>query len=117
MWRTPTNWSTDKSVFPALEFLGWYTYAPVPSQLHVDLSEQFSSYSSSPLLLMLTPTSKEASGCVNQLNHLIPLIPSTDRSLRPYPYLHLNQLSKSKIANLERYSTHLEYLGLLSLIS
>ncbi|KAB5592628.1 COP9 signalosome complex subunit 6 [Ceratobasidium theobromae] len=51
-----------KSVFPALEFLGWYTYAPVPSQLHVDLSEQFSSYSSSPLLLMLTPTSKEASG-------------------------------------------------------
>ncbi|CAE6525166.1 unnamed protein product [Rhizoctonia solani] len=51
-----------KSVFPALEFLGWYTYAPVPSQLHADLSEQFSTYSSSPLLLMLTPTSKEAQG-------------------------------------------------------
>lgn len=51
-----------KSVFPALEFLGWYTYAPIPSQLHAALSEQFGTYSSSPLLLMLTPTSKEAHG-------------------------------------------------------
>ncbi|QRW27186.1 COP9 signalosome complex subunit 6 [Rhizoctonia solani] len=51
-----------KSVFPALEFLGWYTYAPVPSQLHADLSEQFNTYTSSPLLLMLTPTPKEAQG-------------------------------------------------------
>ncbi|CUA72438.1 COP9 signalosome complex subunit 6 [Rhizoctonia solani] len=51
-----------KSVFPALEFLGWYTYAPVPSQLHADLSEQFNTYSSNPLLLILTPTSKEAQG-------------------------------------------------------
>ncbi|KAG8769342.1 hypothetical protein FRC12_005017 [Ceratobasidium sp. 428] len=51
-----------KQVFPALEILGWYTYAPTPTQLHVTLSEQFGTYTSSPLLLMLSPTSNEAQG-------------------------------------------------------
>ncbi|KAF8610661.1 Mov34-domain-containing protein [Ceratobasidium sp. AG-I] len=51
-----------KQVFPGLELLGWYTYAPVPSQLHVTLNEQFGPYNSNPLLLMLTPTPKDADG-------------------------------------------------------
>ncbi|KAG9104623.1 hypothetical protein FRC06_000769 [Ceratobasidium sp. 370] len=56
-----------KQVFPALEILGWYTYAPTPTQLHVTLSEQFGTYTSSPLLLMLTPTSNEAQGQLETL--------------------------------------------------
>ena len=63
-WRAFINAPKDKQVFPGLELLGWYTYAPVPSQLHVTLNEQFGPYNSNPLLLMLTPTPKGADGYV-----------------------------------------------------
>jgi len=46
-----------KQVFPSLEFIGWYTVAPHPTAQHIALHEQFTSYSSTPLLLMLQPSS------------------------------------------------------------
>jgi len=30
----------DKQVFPSLEFIGWYTVAPVPTSRHIGLHEQ-----------------------------------------------------------------------------
>ena len=32
--------SPDKQVFPSLEFIGWYTVAPHPTQRHITLHEQ-----------------------------------------------------------------------------
>ncbi|TFK57511.1 COP9 signalosome subunit 6 [Heliocybe sulcata] len=45
-----------KQVFPSLEFIGWYSVAPEPTSRHVALHEQFTSYTSTPLLLLLQPT-------------------------------------------------------------
>lgn len=44
-----------KQVFPSLEFIGWYSVAPVPTSLHIALHTQFTTYSSTPLLLLLQP--------------------------------------------------------------
>jgi hypothetical protein len=30
----------DKQVFPSLEFIGWYTVAPIPTSRHIALHEQ-----------------------------------------------------------------------------
>ncbi|KAJ3548332.1 hypothetical protein NM688_g5309 [Phlebia brevispora] len=45
-----------KQVFPSLEFIGWYTVAPHPAAQHIALHEQFTAYSSTPLLLILQPS-------------------------------------------------------------
>ncbi|KAI0932530.1 hypothetical protein AcW1_000369 [Taiwanofungus camphoratus] len=45
-----------KQVFPSLEFIGWYTVAARPTALHISLHEQFTTYSSTPLLLILQPS-------------------------------------------------------------
>src|SRR5271170_5616978 len=34
--------SSDKQVFPSLEFIGWYTVAPHPTARHIALHEQVS---------------------------------------------------------------------------
>jgi len=46
-----------KQVFPSLEFIGWYTVAHVPTARHIAFHEQFAPYSSTPLLLILQPSS------------------------------------------------------------
>ncbi|EIN13648.1 Mov34-domain-containing protein [Punctularia strigosozonata HHB-11173 SS5] len=46
-----------KQVFPSLEFIGWYTVAPQPTARHIKFHEQFTAYSSTPLLLILQPSS------------------------------------------------------------
>ncbi|KAI0322317.1 maintenance of mitochondrial structure and function-domain-containing protein [Amylostereum chailletii] len=45
-----------KQVFPSLEFIGWYTVATHPTARHITLHEQFTPYSSTPLLLILQPS-------------------------------------------------------------
>ncbi|KZT06326.1 COP9 signalosome subunit 6 [Laetiporus sulphureus 93-53] len=45
-----------KLVFPSLEFIGWYTVAPRPNIQHIALHEQFVPYSSTPLLVLLQPS-------------------------------------------------------------
>ncbi|KAI0702430.1 COP9 signalosome subunit 6 [Cytidiella melzeri] len=45
-----------KQVFPSLEFIGWYTVATYPNAQHIALHEQFTAYSSTPLLLILQPS-------------------------------------------------------------
>ncbi|KAJ3736883.1 COP9 signalosome subunit 6 [Lentinula guzmanii] len=45
-----------KQVFPSLEFIGWYTVAPIPTSRHIGLHSQFTGYCSTPLLLILQPT-------------------------------------------------------------
>ncbi|KAJ4476666.1 hypothetical protein J3R30DRAFT_317868 [Lentinula aciculospora] len=48
-----------KQVFPSLEFIGWYTVAPIPTSRHIRLHSQivqFTGYCSTPLLLILQPT-------------------------------------------------------------
>ncbi|PCH33363.1 hypothetical protein WOLCODRAFT_93367 [Wolfiporia cocos MD-104 SS10] len=45
-----------KQVFPSLEFIGWYTVAQRPTAQHIALHEQFVPYSSTPLLLILQPS-------------------------------------------------------------
>ncbi|OBZ79855.1 COP9 signalosome complex subunit 6 [Grifola frondosa] len=45
-----------KQVFPSLEFIGWYTVATKPTARHIALHEQFTVYSSTPLLLLLQPS-------------------------------------------------------------
>ncbi|KAL6299030.1 COP9 signalosome subunit 6 [Sparassis latifolia] len=45
-----------KQVFPSLEFIGWYTVATRPTPQHIALHEQFTAYSSTPLLLILQPS-------------------------------------------------------------
>lgn len=45
-----------KQVFPSLEFIGWYTVASRPTAQHIALHEQFTAYSSTPLLLLLQPS-------------------------------------------------------------
>ncbi|KII93712.1 hypothetical protein PLICRDRAFT_402403 [Plicaturopsis crispa FD-325 SS-3] len=50
-----------KQVFPSLEFIGWYSVATEPTARHVALHEQFTGYSSTPLLLLLQPKSKAGS--------------------------------------------------------
>ncbi|KAI0343983.1 COP9 signalosome subunit 6 [Trametopsis cervina] len=46
-----------KQVFPSLEFIGWYTVATYPTAQHIALHEQFAAHSSTPLLLILQPSS------------------------------------------------------------
>ncbi|RXW13104.1 hypothetical protein EST38_g12753 [Candolleomyces aberdarensis] len=48
--------SSDKQVFPSLEFIGWYTVAPKPTARHIAYHEQFTGYCSTPLLLVLQPS-------------------------------------------------------------
>ncbi|KZW02108.1 COP9 signalosome subunit 6 [Exidia glandulosa HHB12029] len=55
-----------KQVFPSLEFIGWYSVAPVPTSLHIALHNQFTTYSSTPLLLLLQPNQMNLQG-QNQL--------------------------------------------------
>ncbi|KAN0100808.1 Maintenance of mitochondrial structure and function domain containing protein [Tylopilus felleus] len=50
-----------KQVFPSLEFIGWYTVAPTPTSRHIALQEQFTGYCSTPLLLLLQPSSSAPS--------------------------------------------------------
>ncbi|EGO02785.1 hypothetical protein SERLA73DRAFT_176164 [Serpula lacrymans var. lacrymans S7.3] len=50
-----------KQVFPSLEIIGWYTFAPIPTSRHIALHEQFTKYCSTPLLLILQPSSSSTS--------------------------------------------------------
>ncbi|KIP06949.1 hypothetical protein PHLGIDRAFT_35717 [Phlebiopsis gigantea 11061_1 CR5-6] len=50
-----------KQVFPSLDFIGWYTVAPHPTPTHIALNEQFTPYSSTPILLMLQPSTAAVS--------------------------------------------------------
>ncbi|KIM85492.1 hypothetical protein PILCRDRAFT_817520 [Piloderma croceum F 1598] len=54
-----------KQVFPSLEFIGWYSVASRPTTSHIALHEQFTNYSSTPLLLLLQPASGPISTSVN----------------------------------------------------
>ncbi|THH02497.1 hypothetical protein EW026_g349 [Hermanssonia centrifuga] len=54
-----------KQVFPSLEFIGWYTMAPYPTVQHIALHEQFAAYSSTPLLLILQPSTALATSSDN----------------------------------------------------
>ncbi|KAH9947711.1 COP9 signalosome subunit 6 [Amylocystis lapponica] len=45
-----------KQVFPSLEFIGWYTVATRPNAKHIALNDQFMPYSSTPLLLLMQPS-------------------------------------------------------------
>ncbi|PSR80732.1 hypothetical protein PHLCEN_2v6648 [Hermanssonia centrifuga] len=54
-----------KQVFPSLEFIGWYTMAPYPTAQHIALHEQFAAYSSTPLLLILQPSTALATSSDN----------------------------------------------------
>ena len=73
--------SSDKQVFPSLEFIGWYTVGPRPTARHIALHEQvcrhpmhmptrrtnylldkFTVYCSTPLLLVLQPSLSLAGG-------------------------------------------------------
>ncbi|KAH7914473.1 maintenance of mitochondrial structure and function-domain-containing protein [Hygrophoropsis aurantiaca] len=46
-----------KQVFPSLEFIGWYSVAHNPTSRHITLHDQFTRYCSTPLLLVLQPSS------------------------------------------------------------
>jgi len=50
----------DKTVFPSLDFLGWYTVAPHPTVTHIAIHAQFASYTESPLFVVLSPTAISA---------------------------------------------------------
>jgi len=45
-----------KQTFPSLELIGWYTVAPIPTRRHIELHSQFTGYCSTPLLLLLQPS-------------------------------------------------------------
>ncbi|KAH9487082.1 COP9 signalosome complex subunit 6 [Psilocybe cubensis] len=45
-----------KQVFPSLEFIGWYTVTTKPTMQHIALHDQFTTYCSTPLLLILQPS-------------------------------------------------------------
>ncbi|OCB91169.1 hypothetical protein A7U60_g1577 [Sanghuangporus baumii] len=47
-----------KQVFPSLELIGWYTVAQEATAQHIALHEQFVEYTSTPILLILQPTSE-----------------------------------------------------------
>ncbi|KAH9911435.1 COP9 signalosome subunit 6 [Epithele typhae] len=51
-----------KQVFPSLEFIGWYTVAERPTAKHIALHDQFIVYSSTPLLLVMQPSTLFTSG-------------------------------------------------------
>ncbi|TFY60483.1 hypothetical protein EVG20_g7400 [Dentipellis fragilis] len=57
-----------KQVFPSLEFIGWYTVATVPISRHIALHEQFTAYSSTPLLLLLQPSASAGTSDVTAQN-------------------------------------------------
>jgi len=46
-----------KQVFPSLDLIGWYTVSPQPTPLHIAIHNQFTTYTPTPLLLVLSPTS------------------------------------------------------------
>ncbi|TFK93563.1 COP9 signalosome subunit 6 [Polyporus arcularius HHB13444] len=76
-----------KQVFPSLEFIGWYTVAERPSARHIALHEQFTAYSSTPLLLIMQPstvfaTASDASGQTLPLKAYEPTIEMRDRKSR-----------------------------------
>ncbi|KAL7285744.1 COP9 signalosome subunit 6 [Trametes coccinea BRFM310] len=75
-----------KQVFPSLEFIGWYTVAERPTSRHIALHEQFTPYSSTPLLLVLQPStvfaaSADASGSL-PLKAYEPTVEIRDRKTR-----------------------------------
>ncbi|KAI0374471.1 COP9 signalosome subunit 6 [Pilatotrama ljubarskyi] len=76
-----------KQVFPSLEFIGWYTVAERPTARHIALNEQFTPYSSTPLLLILQPStvfaaSADASGQSLPLKAYEPTLEIRDRKSR-----------------------------------
>ncbi|KAH9853084.1 COP9 signalosome subunit 6 [Lenzites betulinus] len=76
-----------KQVFPSLEFIGWYTVAERPTARHIALHEQFTPYSSTPLLLILQPStvfvaSADSSGQSLPLKAYEPTLEIRDRKSR-----------------------------------
>ncbi|OJA20429.1 hypothetical protein AZE42_09472 [Rhizopogon vesiculosus] len=92
-----------KQVFPSLEFIGWYTIAPVPTSRHIALHEQarqffrllasethslqFTGYCSTPLLLVLqpsiiTPSSSDITGQTLPFKAYEPTIEIRDKKTR-----------------------------------
>ncbi|RPD63247.1 COP9 signalosome subunit 6 [Lentinus tigrinus ALCF2SS1-7] len=76
-----------KQVFPSLEFIGWYTVAERPIARHIALHEQFTPYSSTPLLLVMQPSTvfaaaADASGQTLPLKAYEPTIEMRDRKSR-----------------------------------
>lgn len=61
-----------KQVFPSLEFIGWYTVAPIPTAKHIVLHEQFTGYCSTPLLLLLQPSSTNSIPASDVLGQTLP---------------------------------------------
>ena len=104
--RFATNNNTillDKQVFPSLEFIGWYTVAERPTARHIALHEQvcysraqqdprlmpckFTPYSSTPLLLIMQPSTlyaaaSDVSGQSLPLKAFEPTIEIRDRKSR-----------------------------------
>ena len=52
--------SSDKQVFPSLDFIGWYTVALGPTPAHVAIHEQLVSYTTTPILVILHPAQSES---------------------------------------------------------
>ncbi|KAG8885662.1 hypothetical protein FRB97_000105 [Tulasnella sp. 331] len=48
-----------KQVFPSLDFIGWYTVATTPTAHHIALHDQFIAYTTTPILLVLSPSSTQ----------------------------------------------------------
>ncbi|TBU64764.1 COP9 signalosome subunit 6 [Dichomitus squalens] len=76
-----------KQVFPSLEFIGWYTVAERPTPRHIALHEQFTLYSSTPLLLIMQPSTvfaaaSDTSGQSLPLKAYEPTIEIRDRKSR-----------------------------------
>lgn len=48
----------DKQVFSDLDFLGWYTSAPQPTEKHIKIHRQICQINESPILLLMDTTNK-----------------------------------------------------------
>ncbi|KAF9073781.1 COP9 signalosome subunit 6 [Rhodocollybia butyracea] len=61
-----------KQTFPSLEFIGWYTVAPIPTSRHIELHSQFTGYCSTPLLLLLQPNASLIGSATDGTSQSIP---------------------------------------------
>jgi len=71
-----------KQVFPSLDLIGWYTVASKPTVAHVHLHEQFTNYTPTPLLLILSPQSIVTGGQNLPVTVYEPIVEIKDRHTR-----------------------------------
>lgn len=49
----------DKQVFSDLDFLGWYTSSPQPTEKHIKIHRQICQINESPILLLMDTSNKQ----------------------------------------------------------